>query len=157
MAFIALAVLLVGIWQNRTLVDGDAPAFDGELADGTGALNLADTLQAADTPLLLHFWATWCGVCAMMDDQIEAIARNGRTVTVAYQSGDARAVAQHLSRQQREFPAVVDPQGVIASQYGITAVPTSFILRPDGSIAFRSVGYSTGWGLRARLWLARYF
>ncbi|MGE0082668.1 MAG: protein disulfide oxidoreductase, partial [Thiohalomonadaceae bacterium] len=42
----------------------------------------------------------------------------------------------------------------LAARYGVRAVPTTFIIDGAGRIRFREVGYTTGPGLRLRLWLA---
>jgi hypothetical protein len=54
-----------------------------------------------------------------------------------------------------ELPVISDPQGGIANTWGVKGVPTTFILDGEGKIRFVEVGYTTGLGLRARLWLAR--
>ena len=43
----------------------------------------------------------------------------------------------------------------MARRYGVGGVPASFILDADGRIAFHERGYTTQWGLRLRLWLAK--
>jgi len=47
-----------------------------------------------------------------------------------------------------------DPDGVIATRWGVRAVPASFIVDGAGQIRFVEIGYTTGIGLRLRLWLA---
>jgi len=46
-------------------------------------------------------------------------------------------------------------QGVIGAEYGVSGVPASFVVDSAGIIRFAEVGYTTEWGLRARLWLNR--
>jgi hypothetical protein len=43
---------------------------------------------------------------------------------------------------------------MIAAQWGVRAVPASFIVDGAGQIRFLEIGYTTGAGLRLRLWLA---
>lgn len=59
-----------------------------------------------------------------------------------------------MREHELDFPVVNDPDGSIARAWGVHAVPASFILSPDGQIRFVEVGYTTGIGIRLRLWLA---
>ena len=105
--------------------------------------------------MLVHFWATWCPVCRAEQDTIEALAKDHPTVTVAMQSGAAAVVAEHLNKEALSFPVLNDPDGAISAEWGVRAVPTSFVVDGAGQIRFVEVGYTTGLGLRLRLWLAR--
>jgi peroxiredoxin len=137
-------------WQTRELASGMAPELSGLTLEGH-AVSLADYRGA---PLLLHFWATWCSVCALEQDSIDALARDHQVLTIALQSGDAGDVRRHLQREGLNFPVLLDSQGRIAGRYGVKGVPATLIIGPGGHIRFREVGYTTGTGLRLRLWLA---
>ena len=105
--------------------------------------------------MLVHFWATWCPICSAEQDSITAIAQDRpNTITVAMQSGSDAKVATHLTEQGLQFRVLNDPDGLIASAWGVHAVPASFIIGSDGQIRFVEVGYTTALGLRLRLWLA---
>lgn len=149
-------VLIMGIraWQQRDMPSGLAPALRGVLLDGrTYAL---PTKPAR--PVLVHFWATWCPVCRAEQDSINTIAHDHPdTITIAMQSGSSASVSHHLETEGLAFPVINDPDGTLSSAWGVHAVPASFILSPDGQIRFIEVGYTTGIGLRLRLWLAAMF
>ena len=49
---------------------------------------------------------------------------------------------------------IVDSTDALAKRYGIRAFPTSFVLDADEDIRQVEVGYTTEFGLRARMWLA---
>ena len=148
---VALVIIAgVRIWQQRDLVSGPAPARTGILLDGR---TVAATVQAGQ-PMLVHFWASWCPVCKLEQGSIESLARSYPTLTVAMQSGSDAEVAGHLRKEALTFPVLNDPEGAISSQWGVRAVPTSFIVDAQGRIRFVEVGYSTGIGLRLRLWWA---
>ena len=51
---------------------------------------------------------------------------------------------------------VNDPDGRLAGAWGVHAVPATFIVDTNGEIRFVEVGYTTGLGLRLRLWLAEH-
>ena len=154
------ALLVVGIvaavqlWQSRGLADGVAPALAGTLSDGRAA-SLAEALEAAGgRPVLVVFWATWCPVCKAEEGNIDAVAGDWPTLTVAMQSEGAAAVGKHLKARGLGFGAIVDDEGRHAADWKVRGVPTHFIVDSAGNIRFRLVGYTTELGLRARLWWA---
>ncbi|MEA3412082.1 MAG: protein disulfide oxidoreductase [Pseudomonadota bacterium] len=153
-AQLLLIVLLVaGLrhWQQRDLVSGDAPAFVLEDMHGT-PVSIADY---RGEPLLIHFWATWCGICRAEQNAIANISRDWQVLTVAVQSGDTHNVRAYLHENKLGFRVIVDEDGALMSRFGVRAVPASFILDGKGGIRFREVGYTTGPGIRTRLWLAQ--
>jgi thiol-disulfide isomerase/thioredoxin len=149
---IVVLVLILGIraWQQSGTASGPAPALAGELLDGKPVALAA----FAGRPVLVHFWATWCPICRAEQGSIDALARDVPVITVAMQSGSREEVIQFLRKEALSFPVLNDPDGVIAARWGVRAVPASFIVDGAGQIRFLEIGYSTGVGLRLRLWLA---
>jgi thiol-disulfide isomerase/thioredoxin len=138
-------------WQTRNVPDGPMPELSGPTLDGE-AFALA---ARPGEPVLVHFWATWCGVCQAEEGTIDALADDHRVITIAAQSGDATDVREYMRRAGVDFPVVVDQSGALARRWGVSAFPTSFVISPDGEIESAEIGYTTSIGLRARMWLAR--
>jgi alkyl hydroperoxide reductase subunit AhpC len=65
----------------------------------------------------------------------------------------ADEIRAYMQNARVNYPVLHDPQGDIARHYAIRGVPTSFILDRAGNIRFVETGYTTGIGLRLRLWL----
>lgn len=149
---LVVAVILgVRFYQQRTLAEGPAPALRAPLLSGA-VFDLADEAQR---PVLVYFWASWCPVCRLEQGSVSALARDHRVVTVAMQSGDARAVAAYLREHGLDWPVIDDPDGALAARWGVRATPTFFVVDRARRIRFREVGYTSETGLRLRLWLAR--
>lgn len=147
-----LIFMAIRAWMQRDLPTGLAPALQGVTLGGQ-VIDLATLGQGR--PVLVHFWATWCPICKLEQRSIDALSADYPVITIATQSGDAQAVQAFLQEQQLHFPVLLDEEGKLLQQFGLHGVPASFVIDPHGKIAFREVGYTTGWGLRARLWLAR--
>ncbi len=146
-------VLIGGIraWQHRDMANGAAPPLTGMRLDGS-VYTLA---TKPGQPVLVHFWATWCPICRTEQESIAAVAHDRpNTITIAMQSGSPGEVARYLAKEGVNYPVLNDPEGRLASAWGVHAVPASFIVSPDGQIRFIEVGYTTELGLRLRLWLA---
>ena len=147
-----LLVAVVRVYQQRNLASGPAPALAGIDLAGT-----SQSLQAyRGAPVLLHFWATWCGVCKIEQSNIDALAGDLPVLSVASRSGTTSQVAEYV-RTHAVAPSVIsDPDGALARRFGVGAFPTTFVLDGDGRIRHAEVGYSSELGLRARMWLARF-
>lgn len=150
-ALIVLAVYVVmHAWQTRDLSEGAAPALEGVSVD-------ADPVSLAKLrgePVLVHFWATWCGVCRAMEHNIVAVNESVPVITVASLSGSEQEVAAFATEHGATFPILNDPSGALAKRYGVSAFPSTFIVDGDGNIRHAEVGYTTELGMRARMWLA---
>ncbi|MCR5684312.1 MAG: thioredoxin [Lachnospiraceae bacterium] len=82
--------------------------------------NFENEVLKSDKPVLVDFWATWCGPCRMMGPVIEAIA------------------ADHEA-DLKVGKCDVDENGEVAAQFNIQSIPT-VILFKDGKEVKRSVG-----------------
>lgn len=146
--FLIFCVYLIHLWQTRDTVTGPAPSLIGQTLEGE-SFNL-NTLRGQ--PVLVHFWATWCPVCQLQAGTIDGLMSDYPLVTVAMQSGSDAAIRSYLEEHELGFPVISDPQGTLASNWGVAGVPTTFLLDAEGNIRFTEVGYTTGPGLRARIW-----
>jgi thiol-disulfide isomerase/thioredoxin len=154
----AQAVLIVAIYlgirayQTRAAARGHAPPLSGTTTAG----QMADLSSLKEGPVLVHFWATWCGVCRLEQGSIDSVAEDYPVLTVASRSGPTSAVASYLKDQGLSFPAIADTRGLLAQDWGVNAFPTTFVVDEAGTIRHLEVGFTSELGLRARLWLASF-
>lgn len=145
----AAAVFAAQFLRTSDLVTGKPPVI--------GQSTLGD-IQAAPIigkgPAIIYFWAEWCGVCSMMQHAVSAVSADYPLLTVALRSGTDSRIEEYLQEKQLAWPVINDTRGDIAERYGVKSVPALFFINADGDIVFTSVGYTSEWGLRVRLWLA---
>jgi peroxiredoxin len=146
-------LLLLGIraYQKRDMPNGTAPPLAGTDLGG-------ETVSLADyrgKPVLVYFWATWCGVCKAEQHNIDAVTRDLPVLSIASHSGSASEVAAFVRERGITPRVIIDEQGTLASRYGVRAYPSTFVIDAEGEIRHIEVGYTTEIGLRARMWLAK--
>ena len=148
---VVLVILLaLEAFLTRNAARGPAPPFEAVTLAGE-SIALKDL---AGQPAVIHFWATWCPVCELEQGMVNRLAEAYPVITVAMQSGSAEEVTAYMRDQGVNYPVINDPDGALSAHYGVRAVPASFILDAKGEVRFVTRGYTTGLGLRVRLWLA---
>jgi len=150
LGLVFILVLLFQWWRTGSMASGPAPALAGTLLSG-GTLDLEDL---RGKPVLVHFWASWCPICRAEDGSIHDLAQDYRVLTVATNSGDAQEITSYMEENNLEFPVLLDESGEMGNRWGVKGVPSSFVVDGAGEIRSVAVGYTTGLGLRIRLWLA---
>ena len=153
LAIVLLLLLALEAFITREALGVMAPAIDSTTL-GEQHFSLQ---QFRGKPAVVHFWATWCPVCELEQGMVNSLATQVPMITVAMQSGTPDEVRDYLKQQGVAYPVVNDERSWLSTQYGVKAVPASFILDSEGRVRFATRGYTTGWGLRVRLWLAGLF
>jgi peroxiredoxin len=89
-------------------------------------------------PILVNFWATWCGPCRSEMPDIQEVHRRYRSeglvvlaVTSEVSSAEVRDFADKLDI---DFPILLDSSGKVAEAYGVQGLPTSFFIDSEGII-----------------------
>lgn len=147
-------VVLLGVqlWQGRDMATGAMPPLAGRLADG-GEGSLAATLAAArGGPVLVYVWSAWCPICRVSEGTVTSLAEDWPVLTLAMQSGGVGEVAKFMAERGIAYPTLVDERGEMAWSLGVRGVPAWFVVDGKGQIRFAGTGYTSGWGLRLRLW-----
>lgn len=150
-AIICLIYFSIKAFLQKDLAAGTVPALQSTLLNGQPV----DLQSYQGQPYLLHFWATWCRVCKLEESSIDAISKDYPVITIAMNSGSKEKIKEYLQQNNLSFSVINDDSGEIAQRFGVSGVPTSFVISPEGEITYTEVGFTTSWGLRLRLWMAQ--
>jgi thiol-disulfide isomerase/thioredoxin len=114
-------------------IGAQAPVFRTVAADGSTV-----SLDAlAGRPVILNFWATWCGPCRVEMPELEALqtAAGDTIAVVGVNTGEAlEDVLDWRDNYGLTFPLALDPAGNISTLYAIRGQPTTFLIAPNGEI-----------------------
>ncbi len=92
-------------------------------------------------PVLLNFWATWCGPCRTeMPDLQEAHDTEDVVVFAVNSQEPDAAVTRFMEEFGLSFPAVIDRDGTVREHYGVIGLPATFFIDGDGVLRARNFG-----------------
>lgn len=129
--------------MTNVLAGHDAPLFT--LAGPNGnPYSLAEALKKG--PVVLAFFKITCPVCQytfpFLERMHHAYGNDGVTFWGISQN-DVRDTKDFSAEYGITFPALVDEDGYpVSNQYGLTNVPTVFLIAPDGKVKVSSNGFS---------------
>lgn len=120
------------------LVAKSAPAFHLRTPHGR-AVSLG---SLKGRPLVINFFASWCVAChTEQPAMVRAYQRWHRRVTflgVIFEDSTPAATSW-LRSTGSGWPALVDPSGQMAVDYGVTGVPETFFIDPRGKIVHKTL------------------
>jgi cytochrome c biogenesis protein CcmG/thiol:disulfide interchange protein DsbE len=154
-AGVLVAVLGDGSESRGTMRPGSVSGAGGEIVSPAPdfqlpALDGGDHVRLADyrgRPVIVNFWASWCNPCRQEFPLLKQALREHRTqrlavIGVTYQDipSDSRAFVKQRSAGWRQG---VDGGGAVANAFGVRAIPQSFFVRADGTIAARVFAFTS--------------
>jgi peroxiredoxin len=112
-----------------------APEFRLGLLEG-GETSLAEIL--ARGPALLAFFKISCPVCQLAFPFFERLSQAGRLAVYGVSQNNARDTREFAKRYGVTFPILLDLESAgfpVSDAYGLTNVPTAYLVERDGAIA----------------------
>lgn len=127
--------------KGHAIADFDFQTLDGKkysLSDFKGS------------PLVIHFWATWCPPCIVEFPELVKAAQKNKDIAVIAISTDRtqKAMERFLSKFDlpSNFHVVFDQNKFLTESYfGTYQLPETLIVESDGILKTKIIGAYTGW------------
>ncbi|WP_255872898.1 protein disulfide oxidoreductase [Microbulbifer elongatus] len=152
--FIVLAALVVSAvswYHSRHMPKGQAPEL---LAPDINGRIISLQKMVEKGPVLIYFWATWCGYCRVVSPAVSELSTEHQVITVALQSGTPEEVASYQQKNNLNLRTINDPAGALSASWGLQVTPTIAIVDTEGNVSTVTSGMTSRLGLKTRLWLA---
>lgn len=133
---------------DTPLLGKPAPVISGSTVGG-GSFDLS---SLRGRWVVVNFFASWCPPCQQEEPDLVAFAyqhrKPGEAALVSVVYGDTASRARSFMAQAgATWPAVEDPNGQIAIDYGVRGPPETFIVSPTGVVEVHLDGPVTDTGL----------
>jgi cytochrome c biogenesis protein CcmG/thiol:disulfide interchange protein DsbE len=138
-ALLVVAITGCNRGAEPTLVGKVAPNFT--IQDGGRTVSLQ---QFRGRPVMVHFWASWCGPCLEEIPSLEALHRQMPDLKILGVSvdEDPDAYAKFLAQHPLDFETVLrDPSQQSNRSFGSYRFPETFVLDSHGVVLRRFIGY----------------
>ena len=142
-------ILGAAIGNKPDLAGKPAPGFEVKGLDGK-SYSLA---ALKGKPVLLDFWATWCGPCRSSIPTLEKLNagfKDQGLVVISVNAGeDHDTVAEFLKKNPVGYAVAMSGESGITGAYQVTVFPTFVLIGADGNVAAYEVGYGESGALMA--------
>jgi peroxiredoxin len=143
--FLLISVLIIFVGcagENSSDLSIGSKAPDFELYDLEG--NIHKLSDYKGTPILLNFWATWCGPCRGEMPHLEEVYAEWKekdltffAVNIGESSTDVTAFLDYYGFNMQ---VLLDSARTVSGRYGVSGIPTTYFIDEDGIIQNRVVG-----------------
>lgn len=143
-----LLILLVTVagpgFAEQTLapVPGGVPAPDFVLQDTEG--NTQRLSDYRGKPVIINFWATWCPPCReeipSMNRAWHILEKEDVAMLAVNMGEDEDTIFIFTADYTADFPILMDRDGTVIEQWPVKGLPTTYVVAPDGTIAYRAIG-----------------
>jgi peroxiredoxin len=139
---LALVAMPLYAGQSMTAVPGKVAAPDFELSDTDGQTHRLSDYRGKT--VIINFWTTWCPPCR---EEIPSMNRAWRELAdedvmiLAINMGeDEDTIFVFTADYPADFPFLLDQDGAVIAEWPVKGLPTTYVVAPDGSIAYRAIG-----------------
>ncbi len=128
-------------YEPRAMVGKPVPTLAlADLQDGSPA-DLKTLVAGHDGPVLVNVFASWCVPCVSENSQLMALKARGVTLIGIAWKDKPQDTLNFLAQHDDPYVKTLsDPEGKMALALGISGVPETYIVSPDGTITDKITG-----------------
>jgi len=153
---IGLGVLALAALQSTGWLKGGGPEIAGAAVQSpqVGQPALDFSLETVDgrqvslsdlrgKPVMINFWATWCGPCVVEMPNIQEYYErySGQFEVLAVNADESREEVESFGKKMNlTFPLLLDPGNQVNSLYRLRGYPTTFLVDAEGVVQVQHIG-----------------
>ena len=128
--------------QKMTAIPGKIMAPDFSLQDTEGKTHRLSDYRGK--PVIINFWTTWCPPCReelpSMNRAWHLLEKEGIAMLALNMGEDEDTIFIFSADYPTDFPILMDQSGEVIEQWPVKGLPTTYVIAPDGTFAYRAIG-----------------
>ena len=128
--------------QTLTAIPGGIRAPDFVLQDTEGKTHRLSDYRGK--PVIINFWTTWCPPCReeipSMNRAWHLLEEDGIALLAINMGEDEDTIFIFTADYPADFPMLMDREGEVIAEWPVKGLPTTYVVAPDGTIAYRAIG-----------------
>jgi thiol-disulfide isomerase/thioredoxin len=145
-----ISTLIIAVVTGFSAMAQEAvPSVKVQTLDGK-SVDIKELLTAGK-PVIINFWATWCGPCkseltAINEVYADWVEETGVTL-IAVSIDDSRTMSRvkpYVDTQAWEYEVVLDPNGDLKRAMNVGNPPFTYLVDGNGNIVYKHTGYAPG-------------
>jgi peroxiredoxin len=128
--------------QTLTELPAGVLAPDFELMDTEGRLHRLSDYRGR--PVIINFWTTWCPPCReeipSMNRAWHILEQEDIAMLAINMGEDEDTIFIFTADYPADFPMLMDRSGEVIAEWPVKGLPTTYVVAPDGTIAYRAIG-----------------
>ena len=149
--FAVLVVTGLHAQQKTDLPNVTVKDLQGKDVNVANLLSNGKRGASANTPIVLTFWATWCGPCIKEHNALDEVYADWKKETgvkiYAVSIDDSRTTAKvkpFVEGKGWDFEILLDPNGDLKRAMNVNNPPHTFLFDGNGKIVYQHTGYFEG-------------
>lgn len=128
--------------QTLTVIPNSVMAPDFALLDTEGRTHRLSDYRGK--PVIINFWTTWCPPCReeipSMNRAWHILEKEGIAMLAINMGEDEDTIFIFTADYPADFPILMDQSGEVIEEWPVKGLPTTYVIAPDGTIAYRAIG-----------------
>ena len=150
---IAMAIFIAASeWQAQDMLDTDSKLPSLTAQTLAGETIVFPNKLGEEKQTLIYFFAPWCTICHLSIENLNDIDQGDalQILIVALDYQNIQEVEEFIDNHDLDYPVLLGDSRWLNS-YRVMAFPSYYLIDKQGTVASRSMGYSTSLGMLARI------
>ena len=137
-----------GINETYNKIDlNNIPVAEFTITELTGNKSNVDIASNGKSVTMVDFWNSWCQQCIQEAEELEQTYKNLLDNNIEFIGiaiwDNQSAIKSHIKEYGITYPNVIDEEGRVAIEFGVTGIPEKYFINSHGEIIMKILGPTT--------------